>query len=157
MISNRTLMTIKRVVAGLIFVEGNFLICQRTRHQPFPLKWEFPGGKIESGEQPEAALIRELEEELGILAEIGPLVALVRHSYGSGAVVELQFFLVERFQGEIQNRIFRDVRWVSREELPPYDFLAADVELVKELAAGKPLVAISRSAASTSMPRTAKS
>lgn len=150
-------MSIKRVVAGLIVVEGKFLICQRTRHQPFPLKWEFPGGKIEAGEQPEAALIRELDEELGILAEIGPLVAVVRHSYGSGAVVELQFFLVERFQGEIQNRIFRDVRWVSRDELPSYDFLAADIELVNELAAGKPLVSIGRSVASTSMPRTAKS
>jgi 8-oxo-dGTP diphosphatase len=150
-------MSIKRVVAGLIVVDGKFLICQRTRHQPFPMKWEFPGGKIEPGEQPEAALTRELEEELGILAEIGPLVAVVRHSYGSGAVVELQFFLVERFQGEIQNRIFREVRWVSREVLPTFDFLAADIELVNELAAGKPLVSIDRSVASTSMPRRAKS
>lgn len=147
----------KRVVAGLILVEGKFLICQRTRHQPFPLKWEFPGGKIEPGEQPEAALIRELEEELGILAEIGPRVALIRHSYGSGAAVELQFFLVECFHGEIQNRIFRDVRWVSREELPAYDFLAADIELVNELAAGKPLESIDRESGSTSTPRTAES
>jgi 8-oxo-dGTP diphosphatase len=134
----------KRVVAGLIVVEAKFLICQRTRHQPFPLKWEFPGGKIEPGEHPEAALVRELEEELGILAEIGPRVALIRHSYGSGAAVELQFFLVERFQGEIQNRIFRDVHWVSREELPAYDFLAADIELVNEIAAGKQLISIDR-------------
>jgi 8-oxo-dGTP diphosphatase len=134
----------KRVVAGLIVVEAKFLICQRTRHQPFPLKWEFPGGKIEPGEHPEAALVRELEEELGILAEIGPRVALIRHSYGSGAAVELQFFLVERFQGEIQNRIFRDVHWVSREELPTYDFLAADIELVNEIAAGKQLISIDR-------------
>jgi 8-oxo-dGTP diphosphatase len=134
----------KRVVAGLIVVEAKFLICQRTRHQPFPLKWEFPGGKIEPGEHPEAALVRELEEELGILAEIGPRVALIRHSYGSGAAVELQFFLVERFQGEIHNRIFRDVHWVSREELPTYDFLAADIELVNEIAAGKQLISIDR-------------
>jgi 8-oxo-dGTP diphosphatase len=147
----------KRVVAGLLFVEGRFLICQRTRHQPFPLKWEFPGGKIELGEEPEGALVRELEEELGIVAETGPLVAVVRHSYQSGAAVELQFYLVERFQGEIQNRIFRDVRWVSREELPAYDFLAADIELVNELAAGKQLVSIDRSVGSTSTPRTAES
>ena len=147
----------KKVVAGLILVEGKFLICQRTRHQPFPLKWEFPGGKIESGEQPEAALIRELEEELGILAEIGPRVAVIRHSYGSGAAVELQFFLVERFQGEIQNRIFRDVRWAQREELPAFDFLAADIELVNELAAGKRLVSIGPEFGSTSMPPRAES
>lgn len=134
----------KKVVAGLILVQGKFLICQRTRHQPFPLKWEFPGGKIEPGEQPEAALIRELEEELGIVAEIGPRVALIRHSYGSGAAVELEFFLVERFQGEIQNRIFRDVRWAAREELLGYDFLAGDIELIKQIAEGKLLQAIDR-------------
>ncbi|HKW75669.1 MAG TPA: (deoxy)nucleoside triphosphate pyrophosphohydrolase [Terriglobales bacterium] len=150
-------MPTKRVVAGLILVENKFLICQRTRHQPFPLKWEFPGGKIEPGEQPEAALIRELEEELGIVAEIGPKVALVRHSYGSGATVELQFFLVERFKGEIQNRIFRDVRWASREELPASDFLAADVELVNELATGKALESIGRELRSTSTPPRAES
>lgn len=148
----------KKVVAGLILVESKFLICQRTRHQPFPLKWEFPGGKIEAGEQAEAALIRELEEELGILAEIGRRVALIRHSYGSGAAVELQFFLVERFQGEIQNRIFRDVRWAAREELPSFDFLSADIELVNELAAGKPLdVIIDREFGSTSTPPRAES
>lgn len=147
----------KKVVAGLILVEGKFLICQRTRHQPFPLKWEFPGGKIEPGEQPEAALIRELEEELGILAEIGPRVAVIRHSYESGAAVELQFFLVERFEGEIQNRIFRDVRWAERAELPAYDFLAADIELVNQLAAGKRLASIGPEFGSTSMPPRAES
>jgi 8-oxo-dGTP diphosphatase len=147
----------KKVVAGLILIEGKFLICQRTRHQPFPLKWEFPGGKIEPGEQPEAALVRELEEELGILAEIGPRVALIRHSYGSGASVELQFFLVEQFQREIQNRIFREVRWASPGELPSYDFLAADVALVNELAQGKRLVSIDPEFGSTSMPRTTES
>ena len=61
----------KRVVAGLIVRDGKLLVCQRTRHQTMPLKWEFPGGKIEEGEQPRAALRRELEEELGILATVG--------------------------------------------------------------------------------------
>ena len=58
----------KRVVAGLIVKDGKLLVCQRTRHQTMPLKWEFPGGKIEEGEQPRDALRRELEEELGIPA-----------------------------------------------------------------------------------------
>ena len=61
----------KRVVAALILKNDQILACQRTRHQPMPLKWEFPGGKIEEGEQPRDALRRELEEELGIEAMIG--------------------------------------------------------------------------------------
>ena len=129
----------KQVVAGLIVRRESpeVLICQRTKHQPFPLKWEFPGGKIEPNEQPTEALYRELEEELGILAEIGAKVATVRHNYGNGAAVELHFYLVERFKGEIENRIFRDVRWVPRADLPDYDFLEADVALVNDIASGK--------------------
>ena len=127
----------KQVVAALIVRENKVLICQRTKHQPMPLKWEFPGGKVEPGEKPKEALRRELEEELGILAEIGREVATVQHSYSNGNAVELRFYLVEHFTGEIQNRIFRDVRWVRKEEMPAFDFLEADVVLVKDLAAGK--------------------
>ena len=65
----------RQVVAALILKDGKVLICQRTQHQPMPLKWEFPGGKIEPGEHPEAALKRELDEELGIEAVIGQEVA----------------------------------------------------------------------------------
>jgi 8-oxo-dGTP diphosphatase len=127
----------KQVVAGLIVRGDEVLICQRTKHQPLPLKWEFPGGKVEPNEQPEEALHRELEEELGILAQIGPKIAVIRHSYGNGAAVELHFYLIEQFTGEIENRIFRDVRWVPRAELPTYDFLEADVTLVQDIASGK--------------------
>ena len=69
----------KRVVAALILKDDQILACQRTRHQPMPLKWEFPGGKIEEGEQPRDALRRELEEELGIEATIGNEVARIHH------------------------------------------------------------------------------
>jgi 8-oxo-dGTP diphosphatase len=129
----------KQVVAALILRkdDGKILICQRTRHQTMPLKWEFPGGKIEPNEKLEDALHRELEEELGILAVIGSRIASIRHTYGNGVAVELHFFVVEKFEGEIQNRIFREVRWVSKEEMSPYDFLEADVALVKDIAAGK--------------------
>jgi 8-oxo-dGTP diphosphatase len=127
----------KQVVAALIVRENKILICQRTRHQTMPLKWEFPGGKIEPGEAPKQALHRELEEELGIRATIGRKVANIRHDYNSGSSVELQFFLVEEFAGEIQNRIFQDVRWAGKEEMPDYDFLDADITLVKDIAAGK--------------------
>ena len=127
----------KLVVAALMVRDGRILICQRTRHQAMPLKWEFPGGKIEEGEQPRDALRRELDEELGIRAEIGDEVARIRHTYKTGGAVELRFFEVRAFEGEIENRIFRDVRWVERAELPGYDFLEADLGLVNDLAQGK--------------------
>ena len=127
----------KQVAAGLIVRESKLLICQRTKHQPMPLKWEFPGGKIEHGEQPTDALRRELEEELGIDATVGDEVARIKHVYRNGGAVELRFFVVRHFAGELENRIFKDVRWVERSELPTYDFLEADLGLVQELAAGK--------------------
>jgi len=129
--------TVKRVVAALLVKDGKVLICQRTRHQTMPLKWEFPGGKIEEGEQPRDALRRELEEELGIDAQVGEEVARIRHRYKTGNSVELRFYVVRRYRGEIENRIFRDVRWSARSELPSYDFLEADLALVKDLAEGK--------------------
>ena len=106
-------------------------------HQALPLKWEFPGGKIEAGETPEEALRRELEEELGIHAEIGRDVTRVVHTYANGNSVNLRFYAVEQYENELQNRIFRDVRWVKRTELPALDFLDADKELVSRLAAGE--------------------
>jgi 8-oxo-dGTP diphosphatase len=127
----------KQVVAALIFKDGKVLVCQRTRHQTMPLKWEFPGGKIETGERPRDALRRELDEELGIEAHIGEEVARIRHDYRGGGSVELRFFVVHHYKGEIENRIFREVRWAKRSELPSYDFLEADLELVKDLAQGK--------------------
>lgn len=127
----------KRVVAALIVNDDRILACQRTRHQPMPLKWEFPGGKIEEGEQPRAALRRELEEELGIEATISDEVARIHHEYPRGGSVELRFFEVREYQGEIENRIFREIRWVTRTELLDLDFLEADRTLVQDLAAGK--------------------
>jgi 8-oxo-dGTP diphosphatase len=127
----------KRVVAGLILREGRILVCQRTKHQTMPLKWEFPGGKIEEGEQPRDALRRELEEELGIHATIGDEVARIRHEYPNGGAVELRFFAVPSYEGELENRIFRDMQWAERAQLPAFDFLEADLTLVRDLAAGK--------------------
>ncbi len=102
-----------------------------------PLKWEFPGGKIETGEQPREALRRELDEELGIDAHIGEEVANIKHRYPNGGAVELRFFVVRKFQGTVENRIFRDIRWALPAELPDYDFLEADRQLVADIAAGK--------------------
>jgi 8-oxo-dGTP diphosphatase len=130
---------VKRVVAGILVRGDEILCCQRAASDPMPFKWEFPGGKIEPNETPEDALRRELTEELGIFAEIGPLVADLRHSYTPGVMIELSFFRVERWSGAIKNIVFADLHWVTRSELPQLDFLAADRELVQEIAAGRVL------------------
>lgn len=122
------------IVAAIIERQGRILICQRARHVPQPLKWEFPGGKVESGEDERTALVRELAEELEIDAAIGRLLTRIRHSYSGIGDLELAFYSVDHYTGEAVNRVFEQIRWVTRRELPDYDFLAADVPLVRELA-----------------------
>jgi 8-oxo-dGTP diphosphatase len=129
--------SLRFVAAALIVRNGEVLIGQRRPDQPMAMLWEFPGGKIESGESPEEALVRELDEELGIRALIGPRVTHVRHNYRHGGAVDLQFFAVREFAGEIESRIYQQVRWVRLEDLSDYEFLAADRGLIRDLAAGK--------------------
>ena len=125
------------VAAALIVRGGEILIGQLRPDQPMAMQWEFPGGKIEPGESPELALARELKEELGIQAAIGSRVTRIRHNYRHGGAVDLQFFAVHEFAAELDNRIFQQMRWVKLEDLPSYDFLAADRPLIRDLAAGK--------------------
>jgi 8-oxo-dGTP diphosphatase len=125
------------VAAALIIREGEVLIGQRRPDQPMASMWEFPGGKIEAGETAQQALARELFEELGIRASIGAPVTRIRHNYRHGGAVDLQFFVVRQFAGEIVNHIYEQIRWVSLKDLPTYDFLAADRGLIRDLAAGK--------------------
>ncbi len=132
---------VRHVVAALILRgEGDareVLVCQRRPDQPMGSKWEFPGGKVEDGETAEVALARELNEELGIEASIGRRLAVVNHSYRNGSIIEIQFFVVDRFSGELQNRIFLDMQWSPLGRLPEFDFLAADLTLIRDLADGK--------------------
>jgi 8-oxo-dGTP diphosphatase len=125
------------VAAALIVRDREVLIGQRRADQPMGSMWEFPGGKIEPGESAKEALARELSEELGIQAEVGPPVTRIRHHYRRGGAVDLQFFAVREFSGEISNQIYQQIRWVKLEELTGYEFLAADRGLIKDLAAGK--------------------
>ncbi len=125
------------VAAALIVRDRQVLIGQRRADQPMGSLWEFPGGKIEPGESPQEALARELAEELGIHAEVGPAVTRIRHHYRRGGAVDLQFFAVREFTGEIDNQIYQQVRWVNLEDLTGYEFLAADRGLIRDLAAGK--------------------
>lgn len=127
----------KQVVAALIRRDDSVLICQRKATQPMALQWEFPGGKVEPGESDVQALIRELQEELDINADIGPLVTEICHTYRNGNVVELKFFSVQHFEGDLKNQIFEEIRWEKLVKLPEYDFLIADRGLVRDLAAGK--------------------
>jgi 8-oxo-dGTP diphosphatase len=133
---------LRRVVAALILRETDLagreiFICQRRPDQPMGLKWEFPGGKIEPGETSEQALARELSEELGIDATIGPRITTVRHTYRNGGAIEIEFFTVPHYRGDLSNRIFHQMLWTPLTRLPDYDFLAADLTLIRDLAAGK--------------------
>jgi 8-oxo-dGTP diphosphatase len=126
------------VVAAIIVRDGNILACQRSAAGKFPLKWEFPGGKVQPNETPEVALARELTEELNIAATIGPQIFRTHHKYAEmDEAVELLFFKAEIDSDEIENRVFNDMRWLSPEGLPKLDFLTADFELVQKLARGE--------------------
>lgn len=127
----------RAVVAALILRGKEVLICQRKAGTAMGLQWEFPGGKMEPGETPEQALRRELEEELGIEASVGPYIAEVLHNYRNGGSIHLRFFAVHRFEGELQNRVFEDMRWAELRDLPAYNFLAADRKFIRDLAHGK--------------------
>jgi 8-oxo-dGTP diphosphatase len=123
------------VAAGILERGERILICQRHRTDPYGLRWEFPGGKVRDGETGEQALRRELDEELAIEAEIGPEVFRLRHRYPDRHV-EVRFFRVKSFQGEPSNRVFEAIAWAPRADLPGYDFLEADRDLVRRIARG---------------------
>ena len=122
-----------RVVAGLLYREGKLLICQRQKSAVFPLKWEFPGGKIETGETPADALHRELKEELDI--DVQDVVEIYRHEhiYDHGPRVGLIFFSVREFAGNPKNLAFEQICWSDLSELVHFDFLAGDQPLIRRL------------------------
>lgn len=125
------------VVAALILRDSKILVCQRRRDDTHALQWEFPGGKVEPGELPQAALARELREELAVDATVGSEVFRTRHRYReSPRELELIFFQanVDR-AAPIQNLVFEKFEWANPCDLPGYDFLEADVELIARLAA----------------------
>jgi 8-oxo-dGTP diphosphatase len=122
------------VVAGLIFDQNCLLVCQRSLQSSFPLKWEFPGGKVERGEEHEVALRRELKEELGIEADFLKQAFRHAHLYPGIARVQLTFFEVKHYSGEVSNRVFQQIKWVPTKELTQMDFLDADLPLIQKLA-----------------------
>jgi len=122
------------VVAAVIERNGQILIGQRKARGRHALKWEFPGGKVEPGEEPRAALVRELREELGIDAQIGEEIERYDFSYDTQPTTHLIFFRVTEFVGEPENLDFAQIAWAERQRLPEYDFLEGDVAFVRRLA-----------------------
>lgn len=118
--------------------DRRLLIGQRRRNDTSPLKWEFPGGKVQNGEEPESALARELREELG--AELVKSVELgrVRHKYAeTPEELEIRFYAAAIAAMDVIPKTFEKIAWVLPKELGDYDFLAANRELIAQLATGR--------------------
>lgn len=128
-----------KVVAAVIERrDRRLLIGQRRRDDTSPLKWEFPGGKIQDGEEPEAALARELREELGATLRKSAEIARVTHRYAATIEpIEIQFFAAEIEEEVVTPKAFEQIHWVLPKELGGYDFLAANAPLVANLATGR--------------------
>ncbi len=121
------------VVAGILERDGRILICQRRLDQAHGGKWEFPGGKIEAGETPGTALVRELREELGIESVEGREIMRYEFAYPGKKPILLIFIAVAEWAGEVENRIFAEMVWAARSGLGQYDFLEGDVPFIAGL------------------------
>jgi len=129
-----------RVVVAAVIERSDrrLLIGQRRKNDTSPLKWEFPGGKVRDGEAPEAALARELREELGATLMKSVELGRVRHHYGgTPEELEIRFFAASIAEAELEPRTFEQIAWVLPKELADYDFLAANRELIAQLATGR--------------------
>jgi 8-oxo-dGTP diphosphatase len=127
------------VVAAVIERQDRrLLIGQRRKTDTSPLKWEFPGGKVRSGETMEAALARELHEELNVTLTKSCEIASVRHQYAaSPEELEIHFFAAQIAEPEVHPLTFEQIKWILPKELGEYDFLAANRELIAHMATGK--------------------
>lgn len=120
------------VVAALIWREGKFMICQRPSHKARGLLWEFVGGKVEAGETPQEALIRECREEIDVLLSVGDVFMDVTHKYPD-LEVHLTLFHATVASGEPKKLEHNDIRWITPQEIPDYDFCPADVEILQKI------------------------
>jgi 8-oxo-dGTP diphosphatase len=123
----------KLVVAGLVIGEDErILIAQRRADQALPLQWEFPGGKVEPGEPPVAALVRELREELGVTVAVGRIWDVLFHAYPAFDLVML-VYVCRIVEGSPRAVEVADLAWVAAPDLPRWDILPADRPLVERL------------------------
>lgn len=121
-----------QVAAGLILDEaGRLLACRRPEGKHLGGKWEFPGGKVEDGESPAAALVRELEEELGVTVETGRALSPVDWDYGRG-LIRLHPFVCRIVAGKLHPHEHSEIRWCEPDELPALDWAEADLPVLAE-------------------------
>lgn len=119
------------VAAGVLLDGGKILIAQR-RGGDLDGLWEFPGGKVETGETPAQCLVRELQEEFGITAEVMGYLCTSMHTYPTGAV-ELRAYTARIIAGVFVLHAHRAMRWVTAAEMDGFDFAPADVPIVRHL------------------------
>ena len=120
------------VVAALIWKNNKFMICQRPAHKARGLLWEFVGGKVESGETKEQALIRECKEELNVLLSVGDVFMDVVHEYPD-LTVHLTLFDATIADGEPQKIEHNDIQWITPSEIANYEFCPADKEILERI------------------------
>ena len=120
------------VVAALIWNNDNFMICQRPAHKARALLWEFVGGKVESGETKERALIRECQEELAVTLSVGDVFMDVVHEYPD-ITVHLTLFNATIAEGVPQKLEHNDIKRIIPAEIPNYNFCPADEEILKKI------------------------
>jgi len=120
------------VTAALLLHEGSVLLAQRAADDRLALKWEFPGGKVEDGETPEAGLKRELHEEFGITTMIGQHFATSDYDYGNG-VLRILAYWATWTNGKLQPRVHAQTRWVTPQDTHHFDLLPADIPIAQRL------------------------
>ncbi|NLC39501.1 MAG: (deoxy)nucleoside triphosphate pyrophosphohydrolase [Clostridiaceae bacterium] len=120
------------VVAALIWDKDRFMICQRPADKDRGLLWEFVGGKVDSGETKEQALIRECREELSLTIHVEEEFMKVRHEYPE-ITINLTLFNATISEGALQKLEHNDIRWITIEEIPQYDFCPADECILSKL------------------------
>lgn len=126
------------VTAIIERADRRILIGQRRRSDTSPLKWEFPGGKVRDGEDPQAALARELREELDVTLTKCVELGRTRHKYASKPEeLEIRFYAASIAKAELTPTAFEQIAWALPKELGDYDFLAANTQLIAQLATGR--------------------
>lgn len=120
------------VVAALIWQEERFMICQRPAHKARGMLWEFVGGKVEPGESKEQALVRECREELAVEVAVGDIFLEVTHTYPD-ITVHLTLFHASIVQGVPQKLEHNDIRYITVDEIPKYEFCPADEVILQKL------------------------
>lgn len=119
------------VVAAVIHNDGEIFATQRGFGE-FEGMWEFPGGKIEFGESCEVALVREIQEELGVDIEVGKLICTIEYDYPSFHLT-MHCFLCSVASGEIELREHKSARWLTKDALNDVEWLPADLEVIENL------------------------